>query len=130
MKLNDFGMDTITLAGPIEAKLRAVKDAGFTQIMERQAGPLAGMHGRAPLQIRQREVGLAIATIGGAEEREEGSVLRYRHELAIAPRPTLRREVERKNPDFSDERVCHKNAPGLIGFDSDGSRGLREDSKE
>ena len=26
-------MDTITLAGPIEAKLRAVKDAGFTQIM-------------------------------------------------------------------------------------------------
>ena len=33
MKLDDFGMDTITLAGPIEAKLRAVKDAGFTQIM-------------------------------------------------------------------------------------------------
>ena len=33
MKLEDFGMDTITLAGPIEAKLRAVKDAGFTQIM-------------------------------------------------------------------------------------------------
>ncbi len=33
MKLSDFGMDTITLAGPIEAKLRAVKDAGFTQIM-------------------------------------------------------------------------------------------------
>jgi len=33
VKLSDFGMDTITLAGPIEAKLRAVKDAGFTQIM-------------------------------------------------------------------------------------------------
>jgi sugar phosphate isomerase/epimerase len=33
MKLEDFGMDTITLAGPIEAKLRAVRDAGFTQIM-------------------------------------------------------------------------------------------------
>jgi sugar phosphate isomerase/epimerase len=29
----DFGMDTITLAGPLEAKLRAVKDAGFGQIM-------------------------------------------------------------------------------------------------
>ena len=29
----DFGMDTITLAGPLAAKLRAVKDAGFTQIM-------------------------------------------------------------------------------------------------
>jgi sugar phosphate isomerase/epimerase len=33
MNLDDFGMDTITLAGPLEAKLRAVKAAGFTQIM-------------------------------------------------------------------------------------------------
>ena len=30
---DDFGMDTITLAGPLEAKLRAMKDAGFTQVM-------------------------------------------------------------------------------------------------
>ena len=29
----DFGMDTISLAGPLEAKLKAVGDAGFTQIM-------------------------------------------------------------------------------------------------
>lgn len=28
-----FGMDTITLAGPLEAKLEAMKDAGFTQVM-------------------------------------------------------------------------------------------------
>jgi sugar phosphate isomerase/epimerase len=33
MNLDHFGMDTITLAGPLEAKLRAVKAAGFTQIM-------------------------------------------------------------------------------------------------
>jgi sugar phosphate isomerase/epimerase len=33
MNLDHFGMDTITLAGPLEAKLRAVRDAGFTQIM-------------------------------------------------------------------------------------------------
>jgi sugar phosphate isomerase/epimerase len=33
MKLEDFGMDTITLAGPIEAKLGAMRDAGFTQVM-------------------------------------------------------------------------------------------------
>ncbi len=30
---DDFGMDTISLAGPLEAKLRAVREAGFTQIM-------------------------------------------------------------------------------------------------
>jgi sugar phosphate isomerase/epimerase len=33
MRLVDFGMDTITLAGPLEAKLRAMRAAGFTQVM-------------------------------------------------------------------------------------------------
>jgi len=28
--LNGFGMDTITLAGPLEAKLDAMAQAGFT----------------------------------------------------------------------------------------------------
>ena len=31
--LSGFGMDTITLAGPLEAKLAAMRDAGFTQVM-------------------------------------------------------------------------------------------------
>jgi sugar phosphate isomerase/epimerase len=30
---SDFGMDTITLAGSLPAKLRAMRDAGFTQVM-------------------------------------------------------------------------------------------------
>jgi sugar phosphate isomerase/epimerase len=29
----DFGMDTISLAGPLQAKLRAIREAGFTQVM-------------------------------------------------------------------------------------------------
>lgn len=29
----DFGMDTITLAGPLEAKLEAMQEAGFAQVM-------------------------------------------------------------------------------------------------
>jgi 2-keto-myo-inositol isomerase len=33
MNLDHFGMDTITLAGPLEGKLRAVRAAGFTQVM-------------------------------------------------------------------------------------------------
>ncbi|MDP2820063.1 MAG: sugar phosphate isomerase/epimerase [Polaromonas sp.] len=34
MKLTDgFGMDTITLAGPLEAKLAAIRRAGFSQVM-------------------------------------------------------------------------------------------------
>ncbi len=31
--IHDFGMDTISLAGPLEARLDAVRAAGFTQIM-------------------------------------------------------------------------------------------------
>ena len=33
MNLDHFGMDTITMAGPLEPKLRAVRAAGFTQVM-------------------------------------------------------------------------------------------------
>lgn len=33
MNTAGFGMDTITLAGPLEAKLRAIREAGFEQVM-------------------------------------------------------------------------------------------------
>ncbi len=33
VNVDDFGMDTITLAGPLEAKLRAVRNGGFSQVM-------------------------------------------------------------------------------------------------
>jgi len=41
MNLDHFGMDTITLAGPLEAKLRAIREAGFGQVML-NASDLAG----------------------------------------------------------------------------------------
>jgi len=41
MNLDHFGMDTITLAGPLAAKLRAIREAGFTQVML-NANDLAG----------------------------------------------------------------------------------------
>jgi sugar phosphate isomerase/epimerase len=39
--IRPFGMDTITLAGPLEAKLEAMQEAGFTQVMLK-ANDLAG----------------------------------------------------------------------------------------
>ncbi len=33
MQFDDFGMDTISLAGPLEAKLQAIRAAGFSQVM-------------------------------------------------------------------------------------------------
>ena len=41
MNLDHFGMDTITMAGPLEGKLRAISEAGFTQVMV-NANDLAG----------------------------------------------------------------------------------------
>ena len=45
MNIDDFGMDTITLAGPLEAKLAAMREAGFTQVMI-SARDIAGHPGR------------------------------------------------------------------------------------
>jgi sugar phosphate isomerase/epimerase len=33
MNIASFGMDTISLAGPLEAKLKAIREAGFSQVM-------------------------------------------------------------------------------------------------
>jgi sugar phosphate isomerase/epimerase len=47
MNLEDFGMDTITMAGPLEAKLAAMRSEGFTQVMLMApdiAGHPAGEH--------------------------------------------------------------------------------------
>jgi sugar phosphate isomerase/epimerase len=46
VNLDHFGMDTITLAGPLEAKLRAIRAAGFTQVML-NAGDIVGHPGGA-----------------------------------------------------------------------------------
>jgi sugar phosphate isomerase/epimerase len=60
MKLEDFGMDTITLAGPIEAKLRAVRDAGFTQIMLSARDLVGHPDGEAAAIRAVRESGLRV----------------------------------------------------------------------
>ena len=33
LNIRDFGMDTISLAGTLPAKLAAIRDAGFSQVM-------------------------------------------------------------------------------------------------
>lgn len=60
MNQDRFGMDTITLAGPLEAKLRAVKAAGFSQIML-MARDIAGHPDGEAAAIRLvRESGLRV----------------------------------------------------------------------
>jgi sugar phosphate isomerase/epimerase len=60
MNLDHFGMDTITLAGPLEARLGAIRAAGFTQVML-NANDLAGHPGGAPAAIEAvRKSGLRV----------------------------------------------------------------------
>ena len=60
MNIDHFGMDTITLAGPLEAKLRAIRDAGFTQVML-NAGDVVGHPGGEEAAVRAvRDSGLRV----------------------------------------------------------------------
>jgi sugar phosphate isomerase/epimerase len=60
VNIDDFGMDTITLAGPLEAKLRAIRGAGFTQVML-NAGDIVGHPEGEDAAVRAvRESGLRV----------------------------------------------------------------------
>jgi sugar phosphate isomerase/epimerase len=49
--VDDFGMDTITLAGPLEARLDAVQAAGFSQVML-SARDIVGHPGGIPAAVK------------------------------------------------------------------------------
>ena len=53
-------MDTITLAGPLEAKLKAVREAGFTQIMLNATDIVGHPGGESAAVAAVRESGLRV----------------------------------------------------------------------
>ena len=60
MNLDHFGMDTITLAGPLEAKLRAIKAGGFTQVMLNATDIVGHPDGEAAAIAAVRASGLRV----------------------------------------------------------------------
>ncbi len=60
MNLDHFGMDTITLAGPLEAKLRAIRGAGFTQVMLNATDIVGHPEGEAAAVSAARASGLRV----------------------------------------------------------------------
>jgi sugar phosphate isomerase/epimerase len=60
VNLEHFGMDTITLAGPLEAKLRAIKAAGFTQVMLNSADVVGHPAGEESAIAAVRASGLRV----------------------------------------------------------------------
>jgi sugar phosphate isomerase/epimerase len=60
VNLDHFGMDTITLAGPLEAKLRAIRDARFTQVMLNATDIVGHPDGEAAAIAAVRASGLRV----------------------------------------------------------------------
>ena len=60
MNLDHFGMDTITPAGSLEAKLRAIKAGGFTQVMLNATDIVGHPDGEAAAVAAVRASGLRV----------------------------------------------------------------------
>jgi sugar phosphate isomerase/epimerase len=60
VNLDHFGMDSITLAGPLEAKLRAIRDARFTQVMLNATDIVGHPDGEAAAIAAVRASGLRV----------------------------------------------------------------------
>jgi hypothetical protein len=73
----------------------------------RRSAALALVHRGGALEVRQREVALAVAAVVRPQKREQGGVLRDRHKLPVALRPTRGREIEAEDTDLGDKRICH-----------------------
>lgn len=58
-------------------------------------------------QVWQGEGALAIATVRGADQLEEGFVFGDRKNAAVAERPADRGEVASEHADFTNVRLCH-----------------------
>jgi len=86
MNLSQFGMDTITLAGPLESKLRAVRDAGFTQIMLSALDVVGHPGGEAAAIAAVRQSGLRVTGFQVLRDFEglSGRLHRYKVDIAKA----------------------------------------------
>jgi sugar phosphate isomerase/epimerase len=86
MNLDHFGMDTITLAGPLEAKLKAVREAGFTQIMLNATDIVGHPGGEAAAVAAVKQSGLRVTGFQVLRDFEglEGHLHAYKVDVAKA----------------------------------------------
>src|SRR5215467_6464009 len=86
MKIAEFGMDTISLAGPLEAKLRAIREAGFSQVML-SARDVAGAPGGVVAAVQLvRASGLRVTGFQVLRDFEglDGHLHQYKVDIAKA----------------------------------------------
>ena len=92
MNFDTFGMDTITLAGPLEAKLRAIKAAGFTQVMLSAADIAGHPDGEQAAVAAVRASGLRVTGFQVLRDFEglSGNLHDYKCDVAKAMLTTCR----------------------------------------
>src|SRR5258706_16060335 len=86
MNLDHFGMDTITMAGALEGKLRAARDAGFSQIMISSRDLVEHPLGEAAAVKAIHESGLRVTAFQVLRDFEglSGHLHNYRVDVAKA----------------------------------------------
>lgn len=86
MNLDHFGMDTITLAGPLEAKLQAVREAGFTQVMLNATDIVGHPGGEAAAVAAVKASGLRVTGFQVLRDFEglSGTLHAYKVDIAKA----------------------------------------------
>ena len=84
MIFHDFGMTTASLAGSLETKLAAVRDAGFSQVMIAAADVVSHPGGRAAGVRAVRDCGLEVTGLEALRDFEglEGQLHAYKLDVA------------------------------------------------
>lgn len=81
---DDFGMATVTLAGPLPAKLQAIREAGFSQVML-EAADLAGCAGDLDAAVRAVQAsGLRVTGFQWLRDYEGLSGRQHAYKVEIA----------------------------------------------
>jgi sugar phosphate isomerase/epimerase len=86
VNLDHFGLDTITFAGPLEAKLKAAREAGFTQIMLNATDIVGHPGGEAAAVALVRASGLRVTGFQVLRDFEglSGTLHAYKVDIAKA----------------------------------------------
>ena len=107
-------MDTITLAGPLEAKLRAVREAGFTQIMLSAQDIVGHPEGEAAAVAAVQKSGLRVTGFQVLRDFEglDGHLHAYKVDVAKAMLEMCRALRSRAAKPRSTRAGCASPARG------------------
>ena len=101
----DSGGDGGSVRHRCSARRGVLRDGKIPRIAMKKFAP--ARIGTGAWRFGSAKVVFPSPPYNGAEAREERGVLRDGHQLPIAPRPAVRREVAREHTDFCDKRVRH-----------------------